>query len=93
MKYPKFGFARATDIAARWARKGKITREEAKKLVMEHDHKLDQRAMEDFIAFMGYKPRQFWDIVERFWNPELFDNVDGVWRLKDPVYSDLIPGG
>lgn len=89
MKYPKFGFARATDIAARWVRKGKITREEAKRLVMEHDHKLDQRAMEDFISFMGYTPRQFWDIVERFWNPELFENVDGVWRLKNPVYSDL----
>jgi N-acetyl sugar amidotransferase len=92
MKYPKFGFARATDIAARWIRKGKITREEAKRLVMEHDHKLDQRAMEDFITFMGYKPRQFWDIVERFWNPELFETVDGVWRLKNPVYSDLARG-
>ncbi|MDY7080713.1 MAG: N-acetyl sugar amidotransferase [Chloroflexota bacterium] len=92
MKYPKFGFARATDITCRWIRKGKITREEAKRLLMEHDHKLDQRAMEDFIAFMGYRPRQFWDIVEQFWNPELFENVDGVWRLKNPVYSDLVKG-
>ena len=90
MKYPKFGFARATDIASRWIRKGKITREEAKRLVMEYDHKLDQRAMEDFITFMGYKPREFWDIVEKFWNPELFENVDGLWRSKDPVHSDLI---
>ena len=89
MKYPKFGFARATDIAARWIRKGKITREEAKRLVMEHDHKLDQRAMEDFVTFMGYKPRQFWDIVEQFWNPELFENIDGVWQLKNWVRSSL----
>ena len=92
MKYPKFGFARATDIASRWIRKGKITREEAKRLLMEHDHRLDQRAMEDFITFMGYRPRQFWDIVERFWNPELFENVGGIWRLKNPVYSDLTKG-
>ena len=90
MKYPKFGFARATDISARWIRKGEITREEAKRLVMEHDHRLDQKAMEDFVTFMGYRPRQFWDIVERFWNPELFENVDGIWRLKNPVYSDLL---
>ena len=89
LKYPKFGFARATDIACRWVRKGKITREEAKKLVMEHDHKLDQRAMEDFITFMGYKPRQFWDIVEQFWNPELFENIDGIWQLKNSVRSSL----
>lgn len=92
MKYPIFGFARTTDIASRWIRKGQITREEGKTLVMENDHKLDQRAMEDFINLLGYTRRQFWDIVERFWNPELFDNVDGVWRLKNPVYSDLGKG-
>jgi N-acetyl sugar amidotransferase len=89
MKYPKFGFARVTDIASRWVRKGKITREEAKRLVVEHDHKLDQRAMEDFINFMGYKPRQFWDIVERFWNLNLFENIDGVWQMKNWVRSNL----
>ncbi len=89
MKYPKFGFSRTTDIVSRWVRKGKITREEAKLLVMEYDHRLDQRSCDDFINFMGYKPRQFWDIVERFRNKEIFDNVDGVWQLKNPIYSDL----
>jgi len=69
MKYPKFGFSRATDIASRWVRKGKITRDEAVNWVMHHDHLLDHRAMEDFCSFMGYRPRQFWDIVEKFWNP------------------------
>lgn len=93
LKYPKFGFARATDIASRWIRKGKITREEAKRLVMEHDHKLDQRALEDFTTFMGYKPRQFWDIVERFWNRDLFEKVNDIYQLKNPIYSDLAKGG
>jgi len=90
MKYPKFGFARATDIACRWIRKGKITREEAKRLVMEHDHKLDQRAMEDFIKLLGYTPKQFWDIVEKFWNREIFTKVNDIWQLKNPVYADII---
>ena len=89
MKYPKFGFSRTTDIASRWVRKGMITREEARRLVMNYDHILDQRAMDDFTTFMGYKPRQFWSIVERFWNTEIFENVDGIWKLKDPVYSKL----
>jgi N-acetyl sugar amidotransferase len=92
LKYPKFGFARTTDIASRWIRKGKITRDKAKELLMRHDHKLDQRAMEDFISFLGYTRRQFWDIVEQFWNPELFENVGGIWQLKNPVYSDLMEG-
>ena len=89
LKYPKFGFQRTSDIAGRRVREGKLSLSEAKKLIKEHDHKLDQRAMEDFIEFLGYTPNQFWDIVERFWNPELFEKVDGVWRLKNPVYSDL----
>ena len=57
---------------------------------MENDYKLDWRAMDDFINCLGYTPRQFWDIVERFWNRELFEKVDGVWQLKDHVYKDLL---
>ena len=89
MKYPKFGFSRTTDIASRWIRNGRITREEAKRLVMEHDHKLDQRALDDFVTFMKYSHRQFWDVVEKFWNPEIFLNVNGVWQPREPVYRDL----
>jgi N-acetyl sugar amidotransferase len=89
MKYPKFGFSRTTDIASRWVRKGMITREEAKILVKNHDHKLDQKSMDDFIALMGYKPHQFWEIVERFWNPAIFKKVNDLWQLKNPIYSDF----
>jgi N-acetyl sugar amidotransferase len=89
MKYPKFGFSRTTDIASRWVRNRKITRQEAKRLVMEHDHKLDQRALDDFVNFMRYTHRQFYDIVEKFWNMQIFDKVGGTWQLGDPVYSDL----
>jgi len=51
---------------------------------------LEHRSMDDFVIFFGYKPRQFWDVVDRFWNPELFDKVDGIWQLKPSVYSDLM---
>ena len=90
MKYPKFGFQRTSDIASRRVREGKLTLSQAKKLIMEHDYKLDQRVMEDFINFLGYTPKQFWDIVERWWNREIFEEIDGMWQLKNPVYSDII---
>ncbi len=88
LKYPKFGFQRTSDIASRRVREGELSLSEAKKLIMEHDHKLDWKTMDDFINCLGYTPKQFWDIVERFWNRELFEKVDGVWRLKDHVYKD-----
>jgi N-acetyl sugar amidotransferase len=90
LKYPKFGFQRTSDIASRRVREGSLSLEEAKRLIMENDHKLDQRAMDDFISFLGYTPKQFWGIVERFWNQKIFEKVDGVWRLKEPVYKDLM---
>lgn len=89
LKYPKFGFSRTTDITSRWIRKGMITREEAKRLVMIHDHVLDQRALDDFTAFIGYSAKQFWDTIEPFWNRNIFENIDGLWKLKNPVYRDI----
>lgn len=82
LKWPKFGFSRATDIACRWIREGKVTREEAIVLVKNHDHILDQNVLDDFLAFTGYSIREFWDIVERFWNRDIFEKVNGIWKKK-----------
>jgi len=84
-KYPKFGFQRATDLVCRWIRKGKITKEEGLKLIMKYDHRMDQKMLDDFNNFLGYTPRQFWGILEKFWNREIFEKVDGIWRLKNPL--------
>ena len=82
MKYPKFGFQRATDVVGYWVRSGRITTEEGKKLISEHDHKLDKRILEDFLDFTGYSEKEFWEIVEKFWNKDIFEKVDGKWVMK-----------
>jgi len=74
LKYPKFGHASATDYASRMIRYGKITREQAVELVKKHDHDLDPLCVRDFCQFLGYSESTFWDIVESFYNPELFDD-------------------
>jgi len=88
MKYPKFGFARATDMVGYWKRAGRINKEKALELIKEHDHKLDQKVLEDFLSFTGYTHREFWNIVEKFWNKEIFYKTrDGLWKLKYPVWE------
>lgn len=89
LKYPKFGHASATDYAARMVRYGLITREEAKKLVKEHDHKLDPLCVRDFCSFVGYTETEFWQIVDKLYNKELFekDNI-GAWKLRQPVWEE-----
>ena len=89
LKYPKYGHARATDVSCYWVRNGRITRDEAVKLVAEHDNKLDRRALEDFLSFTGYTEDEFWEIVEKFYNPEIFKKVEGKWMLKEPIYGCL----
>lgn len=88
LKYPKFGHAFATDFASRLIRYGLISRKEAIKLVKEHDHKLDPLIVRDFCEFLGYKESEFWKIVDRFYNPDLFyKNEFGEWKLKNPIWE------
>ena len=82
MKYPKFGHATATDYAARFVRYGMLTREKAFELVKEHDSKLDEKCVEDFCNFCGYTKEEFWNIVDKFYNRDLFEKISGKWVLK-----------
>lgn len=88
LKYPKFGFQRTSDIAARRIREGLLSREEAKKIIVERDHILDQIAMKDFTDFLGYSAKEFWDIVDQFWNPDIFEKDEISWRMKVPRFPD-----
>lgn len=89
LKYPKFGHASATDYASRFVRYGLLTRDEAKCLVKKHDHALDPKAVADFIEFACYTEAEFWTIIDRHYNRELFvKDVFGVWKLKNPVWIE-----
>lgn len=84
MKYPKFGHASATDYTARMVRYGMMTRDEAFDLIKKHDHALDPWAIRDFCDFMDYSEKDFWEIIEKLYNTELFEkNKIGKWVLKN----------
>lgn len=83
LKFPKFGHATATDYAARMVRYGMISRDEAFKLVKAHDHALDPLCVRDFCEFLGYTEKEFWDIVDKQYNRNLFEkDTNGCWILK-----------
>jgi len=86
LKYPKFGFQRTSDIVSRRIREGALSIEEAKRAILELDHRLDQRALEDFVDFLGYTTKEFWDVVDRFWNPEIFRKDGVVWKMEVPRF-------
>ena len=90
MKYPKFGFARVTDVVGYWIRSGKISREQGASLIKAHDHKLDQRVLDDFLKFTGYSDKELWDRVEKFWNRNLFTKESGTWVSKSVIEESLL---
>lgn len=86
-KYPKFGHQGATDYASRMIRYGMITREEAVELVRRHDAFLDPLCVRDFCEFCGYTKEEFWQIVDKLYNTELFEKTKSGWKLKNPVWE------
>lgn len=74
LKYPKYGFCRATDVVGYWRRSNRvdISIEEGVELIRKNDHQLDQRILNDFLDFTGYSDREFWEILNNHRNEELF---------------------
>lgn len=69
-------------------RYGMIMREEAVRLVKEHDGKLDPLCVRDFCEFCGYTEAEFWNIVDKLYNTDLFEkNNIGEWVLKRPIWE------
>ena len=72
-----------TDYSARMVRYGMISREEAFDMVKKHDHALDPLSVRDFCAFLGYSEFEFWEIIDKLYNEDIFElNKLNKWQLK-----------
>ena len=91
LKYLKYGHAYATDIASRWIRYGLQTRNEMIPLVEKYDNQLDQGVVEKFCDFINISTREFWEIMDKWYNSELFErDSDGIWHPKFKVGKGLV---
>ena len=89
LKYPKFGHAAATDYTARYIRYGMMTREEAIPIIKQRDGELDPRCVREFCEFCGYRESEFWAIIDKFYNRDLFEkDFTGKWQLKNPIWKE-----
>lgn len=85
-KYPKFGHAQTTDYVSKYIRYGMMTREEGIKMINERDGNLDNRCVKEFCEFTGYSYTEFWAIMDRFYNRDIFtQNKFGEWVLKEAI--------
>lgn len=81
-KWIKYGYGRATDHASIDIRAGKITRQEGLKLVKEYEGKIPEKYFQDFMTDMELTREEFYKIVDKFTNKDLFkkDDNGNLWR-------------
>lgn len=79
LKYYKFGFGQCTDYACYDIRDSLISRDEGIELVEKYDGKCHLRYIEKFCDYIGITESEFWQVVNRFVNKELFKKVKGKW--------------
>jgi N-acetyl sugar amidotransferase len=81
----KFGLGRASYDAAQEIRNGKITREEGVSLVRKFDQEFPAKYFGEFLEYIDLTESEFWEVVDRFRSPHLWEKRDGVWQLRHVV--------
>jgi hypothetical protein len=87
LKYLKYGFGRTTDYVNEDLRRGRLTREEAIKLVELYDGKCSDKYIQSFCDFIETTVDEFWRHVDSsVVNQKLFKKIErGVYQPKFEV--------
>jgi N-acetyl sugar amidotransferase len=89
MKWYKFGFTRLFDNLALEIRNGRMTRVQALAIVRDRGDDTPRGDIEKFCAFAGIPVARFFEIAERFRNPDVWKRrADGVWHIPGFILSD-----
>lgn len=88
LKWPKFGFTRTFDNLSLEIRNGRMTRDEAIEILRRRGDETPLEDIDRFCGFLGITREHFFEVVERFRNPEVWTRRDGLWVIE----GFLVPG-
>jgi len=80
MMYLKFGFGRATQDAGIEIRRGSMTREQAKQLVIIYDGQYPEEFLELYLDHFEMEREEFDAVLDKFTNKGLFKKYNGRWH-------------
>lgn len=87
IKYFKFGFGKVTEIVSEEIRYNNMSRNEAIALVNKYDGSCSEKTIASFCKYINITMKEFWQIVDRFVNNDLFEkNKNGKWIKKFEIY-------
>lgn len=85
LAFIKFGLGRATSDSAHEIRDGHLTREEGVGLVQKFDGEFPQRYFKEFLEYCDITEEFFWEVIDSWRSPHLWEKANGVWKLKRQV--------
>jgi len=86
--YIKFGLGRATYDAAQEIRNDKIDRQEGINLVKRYDHEFPKKYFKDFLEYIDISEKDFWENIDRFRSPHLWEKREDKWFLRYTCWKD-----
>ncbi|MBN1671864.1 MAG: N-acetyl sugar amidotransferase [Kiritimatiellae bacterium] len=88
LKWYKFGITRAFDNLSLEIRAGRVTREQAIRLLRARGEERPVEDIQRFCAFIGIAQTRFFEIVEKFRNRDVWQMRDGKWTIPDFLIPD-----
>ena len=84
-KWLKFGYGRAADSGSIQIRLKQISREDGMRLVKQHEGKLPEKFLDEFLDQWEMGREEFLDICDKFTNKELFKKDENGILLRDKL--------
>jgi N-acetyl sugar amidotransferase len=88
LKWYKFGFTRAFDNLSVDIRHGRLTRAQAIAILRERGDETPHGDIEKLCAWLGITRARFFEIVDKFRNPDVWVKRNGTWMIDDFIVPD-----
>lgn len=88
LKWYKFGITRLFDNLAVEIRNGRITREQAVEAIREAGAQVPLEDIQKFCQFVGKSENDFFQLIEKFRNLDIWKKNDGVFKIKEFLIED-----
>jgi N-acetyl sugar amidotransferase len=85
LRYIKFGLGRCMEDAAHEIRDAHITREEGVALMKRYEGEFPQKYFRDFLEYLDITEEHFWEVVDAWRAPHLWNKNKNEWELKFPI--------
>jgi N-acetyl sugar amidotransferase len=88
LKWYKFGFTRLFDNLSLEIRNGRMTREQAIEIVRNAGDQTPHDDICKFCDFVGISKENFFDVIEKFRNKDVWTRHNGKWMIKGFLIPD-----